>query len=134
MLNGLYYAHSGLRYLIIVVGLVTLLYALVGLLTKRPYDKGMRILGAAFPGLIHLQILLGLGVLMSGRFYPAIWFHFIAMLLAAVCAQLPASVMRRRPPEERVYGPHVVLTAIALSAIFIGISVIGRGLFGTTAL
>jgi len=127
--TGLYYAHSGLRFLIVLLGLLTLFYALIGLAGKRPYDKLMRILSAAFAGLIHLQILVGLGVLMTGRFYPAIWFHFMAMLIAAVCAQLPPSIMRRRPEEQRAYGPHVVLTAIAMSAIFLGISVIGRELF-----
>src|SRR5690606_27651492 len=68
MLNGLLYAHSGLRYLILVAGAVALAYALFAVFTNRPYDRGLRSTGAAFAGLLHLQVLLGFVLIVSGRF------------------------------------------------------------------
>ncbi len=125
-------AHSGIRYLAIALGAAALVYALFGLFTRRPYDKGMRILGSAFAGTLHLQLLLGFAVMFSGRFSPAVWGHFLMMLLAAALAQLAPSVMRRRPAQERSFTPHVICTALALAFIVGGIMSIGRGVFQST--
>jgi len=133
-LNGLFYAHSGLRYLILLVGIVVILYAVVGLMRSRPHDRKMTGLASAFAGLIHLQVLLGLGLVFAGRFYPAVWGHLVMMLLAAVCAQLPASVNRRRPEAERTLWPHVVGAALALLLIAGGIMAIGRTPLGSSGL
>ena len=40
----LFYAHSGLRYLVLLAGVLVLGYAGYGQATKREYDKTMRIL------------------------------------------------------------------------------------------
>ena len=132
MLTGLLHAHSGLRYLVLAAGVVALLWALAGLITKRPYGRGMRIAAVSFAGLLHLQVLLGFVLLVSGRFYPALIGHIFLMLRAAVVAQIPASVMRRRPPEERTYAPHLVGTLVALGLIWSGVAALGRGLMEAT--
>ncbi len=129
MLTGLLHAHSGLRYLVLLAGVVALLYALYGVAGKRPYDKGMRITASAFGGLLHLQILLGFVLLVSGVFHAALIGHIFMMLAAAAVAQIPVSVQKRRPPEERSYLPHLVATAVALLLIWGGVASIGRGLF-----
>lgn len=126
----IYYAHSGIRYLIIAFGAIALLYAIYGLLGRRSYDKNMRVLGASFAGALHLQILVGITLLLTGRFGPAVGAHFVLMAFAAAAAQLPVSVMRRRPPAERSYGPHVVLTLLALALVVSGIMALGRSPFG----
>lgn len=126
----IYYAHSGIRYLVIAFGVIAFLYAVAGLLGRRPYDKNMRILGSSFAGAIHLQILVGITLLLTGRFGPAVGAHFVLMAFAAAAAQLPVSVMRRRPPPERSFGPHVVLTLLALALVFFGVMALGRTPFG----
>lgn len=128
MSNGLFYAHSGLRYLVLLAGVVCLAYSLFAVLTRRPYDRVIRRIAGAFAGLLHLQVLLGFVLLVSGRFYPALVGHIFMMLCAAVAAQIPLSVLRRRPPEMRGPMPHLVGTAIALLLLWGGISAIGRGL------
>ncbi len=133
-MRGLYYAHSGIRYLVIAFGLFALLYAVLGLVRRRPYDRSMKALAAAFAGTTHLQILVGLALLLSGRFGPSMGMHFVLMVFAAAAAQIPSSVMRRRPPEERSYGPHVVLTLLALALIAFGIVVLGRSPLGMSDL
>jgi heme A synthase len=133
MFTGLLHAHSGLRYLVLLAGVLALGYALWGMVSKRPYDKGMRILGTSFAGLLHLQVLLGFFLLVSGVFQPMLIGHIFLMLIAAVVAQIPVSVMRRRPPEQRSFTPHVVVTLLALALIWMGVASIGRGLLESFA-
>lgn len=128
MVTGLLHAHSGLRYLVLLAGIAALLYALVGLLTDRPYDRGMRATAATFAGLLHLQVVLGIVLAVAGPFYPALIGHIAMMVLAAVAAQTPPSLMRRRSPEERTYAPHVAGTLAALVFIWGGVLAIGRGI------
>ncbi len=132
MITGLLHAHSGLRYLVLLAGVIALAYALFGWLTGRKYDRGMRITAASFAGLLHLQVILGFIILVSGRLAGgvggALIGHLFLMLFAAVVAQLPLSVMRRRPPEARSYPPHVICTLIAFALIWLGVASIGRGL------
>lgn len=124
-------AHSGLRYLVLLVGVAVIAYALFGLATRRPYDKTMRILGAAFTGLIDLTILLGFANVLFGiGFYPQLGGHIVMMVLAAAVAHAVSAVMKRRPPEQRTWMPHVVGTAIVLAMIAAGILAIGRPIVG----
>ena len=129
----LWYAHSGIRYLVLLLGFAALGYAIYGLVTGRPYDRPMRVLATLFAGSLHLQILLGLSLLFTGFFQPAVTGHVLLMVFAAAAAQVVPSVMRRRPPEERSYGPHVVSVVVALGLIAAGILALGRPVFGSAA-
>jgi hypothetical protein len=128
MLTGLLHAHSGLRYLILALGLLVVLVSALGVMQKKPYSKLMRVSASIFAGSLHLQVLLGFVLLMSGRFYPALIGHIFLLLIAAVVAQIPVSVLRRRPVEERTYMPHLVSTLVTLGLIWAGVASIGRGL------
>jgi heme A synthase len=129
-MNALFYAHSGFRYVVLLVGVIALLYAIGGLFRRQPVDKRMRILGSAFAGCFHVQILLGLSVIFTGRFSGMVAGHVIMMILAAASAQIVPSVMRRRPPEERTYLPYVVGIMIALALAVTGILALGRPVVG----
>jgi len=125
------HAHSGFRYLVILVGIACLLYALYGLLLRKDYTPRMMKLATVFAVMIHIQILSGFTVLLSGRFSPALTGHIFLTLMAAASAQVVSSVMRRKAPEERTYLPHVIGSAVALALIASGIIAIGRGVFGS---
>jgi len=133
MITGLLHLHSGLRYLVLLAGAIALAYAIFGWVTRRPYDKRMRASASAFAGLLHLQILIGFVILVSGRLAGgiggALIGHLFMMLFAAAAAQIPLSVMRRRPPEDRSYPPHAISIVVALALVWVGIASIGRGLF-----
>lgn len=130
MSNFFLNAHSGLRYLILLGGVLTVLYATYGVVAGRSYDKRMRILASSFVGTIHLQLLLGLALLFSGRFQPAVTGHIFMMLFAAAAAQVPVSVMRRRPEETKSYLPHAIGAIAALALIAAGVMAIGRPIVG----
>ena len=125
------YAHSGLRYLVLLAGVLTLFYALYGTFTGRPYDRAMRVLSVLFAGFTHLNVLLGLGLIFTGTFYPALIGHIFMMVMAAVVIQIVPSVMKRRPIEERSYLPHVISTLVGLGLIVGGIMAIGRTVLGS---
>jgi len=133
MLNLLFKAHSGLRYLVLLVGLAALAYFAYGLATRRPVDKKVRILGSSFAGLLDTQILLGIVLLGAGwPFQPMLWGHLTLMLLAAVLAHVLLVVNRKRPQP----GFLLPLIAVggALLLIIGGILSIGRGVLGSTGL
>jgi len=129
-MNVLYHAHSGFRYLVLLAGVATLLYALYGTLARRPFDKTMRTLGSVFAGTLHLQLFLGVALLFSGRFGSGVAGHVFLMVFAAAVAQVVPSVTRRRPPERRSHAPFVVSSIVALALVAAGVMALGRPLVG----
>ena len=123
-------AHSGLRYLVLLLGLAVVGYAVYGLIAKRPYDQRMRILSLAFSGVLDLQVVIGLASLFTSTFYPQLAGHLTMMVLAVAITHIVSIVQRRRPPEQRTYGPHVVGTLVVLAIISFGILAIGRPILG----
>jgi hypothetical protein len=129
-LNFLFMAHSGFRYLVLLAGVASLVYAIAGAIRGGAVDKPMRILSSAFAGCFHVQILLGFALILTGRFSPMVIGHFVMMLFAAACAQIVPSVMRRRPPERRTWMPYVIGTAAAIAVACAGILALGRPIVG----
>ena len=123
-------AHSGFRYLVLLTGLIVVGYAAYGMATGRDYDKTMRVLSAAFTGVIDLTVLLGFMNLFSGTFYPALTGHIVMMVLAAAVGHIVHGVMKRRPPEQQSYAPHLIGTVVALGIISAGILAIRPSIFG----
>lgn len=123
-------AHSGFRYLVLLLGLVVIAYAAYGLANKRPYDARMRLLATAFTAALDLTAVLGLMQLFAGTFYPQLIGHVTMMALALAITHVVAVVQRRRPLASRTYGPHVVGTAVVLAVISFGILAIGRSIVG----
>ena len=126
----LFFAHSGLRYLVLLAGVLVLGYAAYGQATKREYDKTMRILAAVFTGAIDLTVLFGVAHLMSSVFYPQLSGHIALMVLAAVVAHVVSAVMKRRPIAERTFMPHIIGTLIVLGLVATGIMALGRLIVG----
>lgn len=59
-MNIVFQAHSGFRWLILLLVVVVIIKSLVGLISKGRYSKFDKILGSATVGIIDLQFLLGL--------------------------------------------------------------------------
>lgn len=129
-MTPLFHAHSGLRFLILLLGVVNVVVLASGLVTKKPFGKVHRILGASFAGSIHLQVLLGLVMVAMGRWYPALIGHLAMMLLAAIVAQAAMTVNRRRATPGMQLP--LIGVVVALLCIFGGVMAIGRGLLTMT--
>lgn len=127
--NILFHAHSGIRYLVLLAGALSVLYSLVQAIRARPWDRPGRILLSGFVGLIDLQVLLGLILVFVRPFYPALWGHLAMMVLAAAEAHVALAVIKRRPPEGQSHWAAVVGSGLALVLIVGGIMAIGRSVF-----
>lgn len=130
-MNALFYAHSGLRYLILLMAFVSLGLFTIGQVKKAPFGKLHRIVGASFAGLVHLQVLLGVLMVAMGRFYPALIGHLVMMLGAAVTLQMMLTMNRKRPQPG--FTLPLIGVVVALLLIAGGVMAIGRGLFQATA-
>lgn len=126
--NILFHAHSGLRYLVLLVGVLSLGYSLLAMLRSRPWDRTGRILLVSFAGLMDLQILIGLFLIFVRVFYPALWGHLIMMIVAALVVHVASAANRRRPPEARSHRVAVLASAAALILVIGGIMSIGRSI------
>lgn len=122
----LLHAHSGVRYLVLLAGLIAVLYAAVGLFGRRPYDRGGRITMQTFVVLLDVQLLLGLLLVFSRPYYPALAGHIVMMVLAAGTAHAASSVNRRRPIERKSWALQLGAAVLALVFIIGGILAIGR--------
>jgi heme A synthase len=123
-------AHSGSRYLVLILGIVVIAYAAYGMATGRPYDKRMRIIASSFTAAIDLTVLFGLAHLFTSTFRPQLIGHIVMMVLAVAVAHIVAVVVRKRPLEERTYAPHLVSALIVLALVAFGIVSIGRPIVG----
>lgn len=125
-MTALYHAHSGVRYLVLLVALVALLMFLHGYLTRRPAGRGDRMVMALFTGVLDLQILLGVGLIVAGIFYGALMGHLMMMLLAAVAAHAAGVMARKSSSPRRTHGIRLAGVALALLLIVGGVMAIGR--------
>lgn len=129
MTEMLYYAHSGLRYLVLLAGIVAFLFLLWGWATRAEHGRGARIALMAFLGLLDVQIVLGLLLLATGLYYPALIGHIMTMILGAAAGH-GFSVMSRKSPEPRTrYAMGMMAVGVALALVAAGIMAIGRGPF-----
>ena len=126
----LFYAHSGLRYLVLLAGLVAALYYLWAVATKKGSERTGRILGSIFVGALDLQVLIGIVMVALGLFYPALIGHLFMMVGAAVVGHV-AMVMARSAAPERAFAIRLLGVVFALVLIVGGIVAIGRAVFGS---
>lgn len=131
-MRALFFAHSGLRYLVLLAGIAALVIAARAVLSGKESGRGGRISMAAFVGLLDLQIVVGLIMVGMGAFYTALAGHFITMIVAAGVAHGSSLYARRDagPRSDRIRLGGVI---IALILIVLGILAIGRAVFGTGA-
>jgi hypothetical protein len=127
----LFQIHSVLRYLILIAGLAALGVIAVGASTSKPAGKSVRIAGAVFVGLFDLQILVGIAVMMTRPYYPALIGHVVMMLSGATLTHVMLAKNRRR--AQPGYRLPIIGIGIALAFVMVGITAIGRGVLAHTA-
>jgi hypothetical protein len=125
-MNFVYQAHSGVRYLVLLTGLIALLVLIRGLASGAQYGKAARISTASFIGFVHLQVLLGVAMVALGRFYPALIGHMAMMILAAAAGQLLTLWGRKALDAGTAHKLSLAGVVLALALIVGGIYAIGR--------
>lgn len=130
MINGIFHAHSGLRYLVLLAAIVALIVTALGTFGRKPYERPSRISMAAFTGLLDVQILLGIVMVVMGCFYSQLMGHLMMMILAAVAAHGCSVYARKQADGRRAHTVALVGVVLALVLIVGGISAIGRSPVG----
>jgi heme A synthase len=128
--NILYHAHSGLRYLVLLVALVALIALAYSLATGRR-ARVAQLLATTFAGLLDLQIVLGVGLVVGGIFPDAVTGHLILMVLAAVVTHAAYLIGQHSSSERRELGFRLSGIALAVVLIVGGILAIGRSVLGS---
>jgi asparagine N-glycosylation enzyme membrane subunit Stt3 len=128
MQTGLFHAHSGMRYLVLLAGAVALVYFLVALARGKGFDRAGRILTVIFTSALDLQLILGVLLLLVTHVYPALWGHVFVMVIAVLSAHVVGVINKRRPEERRSNGLALAGVAVPLLLIVGGILSIGRSL------
>lgn len=133
MINMLYHAHSGLRYLVLLLGVAAVLYSIYAYSTRQTDRSAGRILTSAYVGVLDVQVLIGIFLVIAGIYYPALIGHLAMMVLAAVVAHAASVLAKKEADLRRAHGFRVLGIAFSLLLIVGGIMAIGRGILETRA-
>lgn len=131
-MNILFHAHSGLRYLVLLAGVAAIVVLLMGYLRGRAYAGPSRGLTAAFTGLLHLQVLLGIGLVLTGIWYGALMGHLAMMIAAAFLMPALSAYAKKQTDGKKAHGVALAGVVLTLLLILGGIMSIGRGPLGTS--
>lgn len=132
MIEILFHAHSGLRYLVLLAGVVAIVVQALGIFGRKPYDRAPRISMAALTGLMDLQVLLGIAMVVLGCFYGALVGHLMMMVLAVAAAHFCSAFARKQADARRAHTVSLVGVVLALALIAGGIGAIGRSPVGSS--
>ena len=119
-------AHSGWRYIVILVMVLALLKLLIGLMAKQRWSRLDQILGAATPIVIDIQWLLGIFLWIVEQRWTGgdplrSWEHPVAMTLALVAAHVGWSRAKRAPNDRAKFQP--AFTGFLIAALLIAVGV-----------
>lgn len=129
-MGNLLLVHSGLRFLVLISGVVALALCALGQMQKQGLTKAARISCSVFIGSLHLQVVLGLVMVAMGAWYPKLAGHLAMMLAAAVTAQVLILKNKRSPKPGNTLP--LIAVGIALVLIVGGILAIGRNPISST--
>ena len=133
MLSILLGTHSLVRWIIVAVSLIALVWFVLVWLRGMRNEQADRGLMAAFTGLIDLQVLLGVIYILwsgfAGAGFPRYRLeHAVTMIVAAVVAH---QSMRWRNADAPIRARNnAALIALVLVLVFIGVSLLPQGWMG----
>jgi hypothetical protein len=130
LVETLFHIHSGVRWLIVIVAVMTFVRLAIGYFGRQPYDRSARGLVALFSTFIDIQILLGLiYFIWSGidnDYWPRARFeHMVVMFVAAFIAHLP--VRWRKSPDPLRYRNDMLVVLVVLVVVFVGVVLLPGG-------
>jgi heme A synthase len=131
-MNALFYAHSWLRYLVLLAALVALIALGYGFATGRSVRRA-RNLGTTFAALLDLQIVLGIALMMGGVYPDAVTGHLMLMIAAAVVMHGAFVVGQQLDNDRHELGARFIGIVLALVLIVLGIMAIGQTVLGHAA-
>lgn len=132
MENMLFYAHSGLRFLVLLAAAIAAAVLLWGWRSGRPFAGQSRAATAVFMGTLDLQFLLGIGTVLVRPWYGALIGHLVMMVAAVAAAHAITSYGRKQPDPRRAHLVSFFGVVLALVLILGGIMAIRPSPFHMT--
>lgn len=132
MENMLFYAHSGLRFLVLLTAAIAIAVLLWGWRSGRPFAGQSRAVTATFTGTLDLQILLGIATVLVRPWYGALIGHLVMMLAAVGAAHALTVYGRKQADPRRAHLIALVGVVLALLLIIGGIMAIRPSPFHMT--
>jgi len=142
MYSGLLFAHSYVRYIVLILLIIVIVTSLVGVLQKKPYTTTDNKLSLFLMISTHIQFLLGLTLYIVS---PVVQFsgesmkhpetrywlveHISGMLLAVVLITVARSTSKKMADSQAKHRRLLILNLIALAIIIAVISLSGRNFF-----
>lgn len=133
-------AHSGLRWLVLLLAVVVIFKSLAGMFSGLKYGKTDNILAASYVGTLHLQVLLGLilyfflSPITTGSIFsdfgsamknPELRFwaveHISMMILAVIAAQIGRSKAKKESRDAVRFRIQVIAFGISILLILFAI-------------
>ena len=130
----LFYAHSGIRHIVILVAVIALIKFIFGWIAKSQWSKFDQTLLVAYPVVLTIQWLLGIVLWLLAM---SAWFmgrdvtfaeHFFTMTLALIPAHMATARVRRAPDDVGKYKNATILFLISTLLVGLGVARI-TGLF-----
>lgn len=122
-------AHSGIRWLVVLITIIALIWMTLGLVQKRTFDQTAKRVMLAFSGLVTVQWLLGLILLLvMGAFTGYQLEHAVTMTLATGAAHMHNRF--KNAPDQTRYRNNLLLILIVLMLVFIGVARLPQGWMG----
>lgn len=132
MQNMLFHAHSGLRYLVLLAGVLAFVVLLIGFVKRGPYKGVSRGIASAFMGLLHLQFVLGVVLVITGIWYGALIGHMFMMFLAVGAFTAMAGYAKRQTDDHKAHRVALAGVVLTLALIAAGIMSIRPGIFASS--
>ncbi len=138
MTNGLYYAHTGLRWLVVLAAAVAFVFMAYSLFTKREQDRATRLIMVTFSSLIGLQWVIGMvyyvvlgGALSNAGIANAYNLrnsatHAAVMTVVLIAAHLYLP-FRKRASNRNYYIASTVVIVVTVVLIVVGVGVLAGG-------
>lgn len=123
-MNTLFEIHSGVRWLIVLVAVIAVIWLVVRWLQRKPYDRSSSMMMMVFTRLLEIQMLLGVVYLiwngLDADFWPRYRFEHLAVMLVAVfIAHLPE---RWKNASDLIrYRNNVMIIVVTLAVIIAGV-------------
>lgn len=128
MTNVLFQAHSGWRYIVILVAVLAIVKLLIGWLGNGKWGSLDQRLGSALPIVLDIQLLLGLVLFLMA---PSAWFsgrnvgvaeHFGTMVLAIIAAHIAWARVKKNDSSAAKFQIGTIGFAIAGLLVAVGVA------------
>lgn len=125
--------HSLVRWAVLLVALVGLVYFVIGWLQSRPYDSLAKRLMRGFSMVISVQWLIGLILLIilgsqTGFGVRHYWEHLVTMTIAVAVSNVPTMLRRRELTDKQRYLVNVGVIIAVTVLVVVGIMALPEGI------